>query len=84
MKKIVFEIKISMDGLKNKLYITSEFVLWDSIGQRERKYKREVKRYVRSSEYVKITYLSQVVDIEKSKNGAQVGFEGISRHGKRQ
>lgn len=27
MKKIVFEIKISMVGSKSKLYITSEFVL---------------------------------------------------------
>lgn len=37
----------------------------------------------RSSEYVKITHLTQILEVENSKNGAQVKFELIPRHGKK-
>ena len=51
--------------------------------QRDVKCKREVKRYVWSSEYVKMTHLIQVLKVEKSKNGVHVKFEAIPRHGQK-
>lgn len=43
----------------------------------------KVKRYMWLSEHVNIMYLIQVLEVEKNKNGAQLGLEGIFNHGKR-
>ena len=51
--------------------------------QRDVNCKREVKRYVQSSEYVKMTHLIQVLEVEKNKNGVHIKFEAIPRHGQK-